>query len=253
MVLLTATPRILHLISTIPSASLSSISSPDLPDTPGAPISHTTLLTIFRLANALPNASSHATSLNSLLHGARPYVPPPQPKPAKSPQYVALMARLKAEQDQRQYRTLVSRQIIDDTTDQLTGEKDDISPSLVVNILLSIVMCTVAIFIMTRYWRNDGIRVLVSLGAGLVVGVAEVGMYSIYLRKVRMGKEKERKLKEKKFIIEREEIGGKSLDDDGNRSIEGKEEIWGRGKHGGMRRRVREKWEKEQDQEDTTS
>ena len=159
------------------------------------------------------------------------------------------MARLKAEQEQREYRKLVSRHVRDETADQETGEKDDVSPSLVVNILLSIVMCAVAMFVMTRYWRNDGLRVLVSLGTGLVVGVAEVGVYAIYLRKVRIAKEKEMKKKEKKFIIDREEIGATAVDEDATRSIEEKEEIWGRGKHGGMRRRVRDKWEKEQEHE----
>jgi TMEM199 family protein len=257
MVLLTTTPHILGLIAALPPSALTSIPSSDLPTTPGAPISHSTILTLSRLSKSFPSTTSQSCSLNTLLHGANPYTPPPPPTSAKSPGYITLMARLKAEQEQREYRSLVSNQIADETADRETREKDDISPSLVVNILLSIVMCAAAVFVMTRYWRNDGLRVLVSLGTGLVVGIAEVGMYAIYLRKVRVSKEKERAKRGKKFILEREEIGGKVMEGVtkgmGDGSTGEKEEIWGRGVNGGMRRRVREKWEREQQQQDNTT
>ncbi|RMD41166.1 hypothetical protein DV735_g3955, partial [Chaetothyriales sp. CBS 134920] len=131
-------------------------------------------------------ADSNAHSLNTLLHGAYPYTAPPAPKPAKSAEYIALMARLRAQQERREYRAMVAarsnRGRHDDDEDD---EKDTIYPSLVFNMLLSVVMCSIAVFVVTRYWPNAGVRVLVSLGAGLVVGVAEVGVYAIYLRNVR--------------------------------------------------------------------
>lgn len=127
-------------------------------------------------------------------------------------------------------------------------EEDPISPSLVLNILLSIVLCAVAVFYVSRWWASDGIRVLLSLAAGLVVGVAEVTVYAGYLRKVKEARVKERKKKEKKVLIG--EYKGPGDEGDANSVIlqEGEKEIiWGKGKHGGMRRRVREKWEKEQE------
>ncbi|RMZ83349.1 hypothetical protein DV737_g1695, partial [Chaetothyriales sp. CBS 132003] len=231
MVLLTTTPRILDAIAALSSSELqqASLAAEQLPTSAGAPISHTGLLAIHRLLKTSQHAAGACPpSLNTLLRGARPYIPPRAAKPAKSPEYVALMARLRAEQEQREYRAMVAQR--DRGSGECADEKDDIYPSLVFNILLSVVMCSVAVFVVTRYWSSAGVRVLVSLGAGLVVGVAEVGVYAIYLRNVRVGREKERRKKEKKILIV--EQGG--------------EVIWGRGKHGGMRRRVREKWEREQ-------
>lgn len=250
MVLLTMTPQILEAISRLPQDALNSLPETDLPTTPGSPISHLTLLTISRLAKTYITESHQQCSLSSLLRGAYPYHPPPAPLPTKSPEYLALMSRLRAEQEARDYRVLVAKQKLDSTDDEVTGEKDDINPSLVFNILLSVIMCGAAVFVMTRYWRSDGLRVLVSMGTGVVVGCAEVGVYAIFLRKKRLGKEKEALKKEKQFLLNSEEISALRSSESvaGSTKIE-KEEIWGRGKHGGMRRRVREKWEKEQEQE----
>lgn len=132
-------------------------------------------------------------------------------------------------------------------------EADDITPQLVLNILISIIMCGAAMFYMTRYWHNDGVRVLVSLFVAIVVGVAEVVVYSGYLRKVKESKEKERRVRERKVVIGREVIGGGKKEGEvvDEREMDGDdvetEEIWGRGVNGGMRRRVREKWEKEKE------
>ncbi len=97
---------------------------------------------------------------------------------------------------------------------------------------------------MTRWWRNDGVRVLVALLVSIVVGVAEVTVYAGYLRKVRMSRDKERRLRVSKVVVSSEEV----VSGRGERTLNEKErdQIWGRGKHGGMRRRVRDKWEKEQ-------
>jgi hypothetical protein len=87
--------------------------------------------------------------------------------------------------------------------------------------------------------------VLVSLFAGLFVGIAEVILYSIYLQKVDDARKRERKIKEKKEIIgpvgEEEEVQPEKAISVGSQ-VE-KEEIWGRGVNGGVRRRVRERWE----------
>lgn len=180
------------------------------------------------------------------------------------------MARLKEEQEQRTYANLISKHTKPDTLsfstnttnngETSTDEEDGISPSLVLNILLSVVMCAVAVFVMTRWWSNDGLRVLVSLGTAIVVGIAEVGVYAIYLHKLRSGRQRERTKKETKVVLG-EYTGGKEATDGTGRLVAldaggdewstttTKEEIWGKGVNGGMRRRVRDKWEKEQEQE----
>ena len=163
------------------------------------------------------------------------------------------MARLRADQEAREYRSLISKSInqppsqisIGDPT--ATEEKDDITPSLVVNILVSILCVAASSWYMTRWWRSDGVRVLVALLVAVVVGVAEVTAYAGYLRKVRLSREKERGLRERKVLVSSEEV----VAGEGDKMSEEKETeaIWGRGKQGGMRRRVKEKWEREREQE----
>ena len=85
---------------------------------------------------------------------------------------------------------------------------------------------------------------------GIVVGVAEVTVYAGYLRKVERSRLLERKKKEIKTVLG--EYTGEDADaiprpDQDFGEKENEEEIWGRGVNGGMRRRVREKWEKEQE------
>jgi hypothetical protein len=97
------------------------------------------------------------------------------------------------------------------------------------------------------------VRVFISLAAAVLVGVAEVVIYAAYLRKVRIAREKEGR------IVERKKVGAavgeveKTQKLDGNRDGEGeKEEIWGRGINGGVRRRVREKWEEKEGLSEST-
>ncbi|KAK5099468.1 hypothetical protein LTR70_002368 [Exophiala xenobiotica] len=252
MVLLTTTPTILAAISSLPSDSLPTQSLPTSTDNP---ISHTTLLTLSRCLRKW----SPSYTLNTLLRGTKPYIAPPPPKPEPSAEYKALMARLRADQERREYRAMVAKQEAE-SQQALSGQigtdrdeeegKDDISPSLVLNIVLSVVMCAGVAFHLTRWWPNDGVRVLVSLGTAILVGVAEVTVYAAYLRKVEESKTMERRKKERKELIGEYTGSGEGVDMDignGKSAEVEKTEIWGRGVHGGMRRRVREKWEKEQE------
>ncbi|KIW89293.1 uncharacterized protein Z519_10146 [Cladophialophora bantiana CBS 173.52] len=248
MVLLTTTPRILSAISSLSSDDRSSLASADLPTTCGQPIEHSTLIAMSRLTKTM--------TLNSLLRGTRIYVPPPPPKPQPSLEYVALMEKLRREQEQREYASLLPNSLSSSVGPGEEDEDDDISPSLVLNIFLSIILCAAAIFYLTRWWANDGLRVLCSLATGIVVGVAEVGVYAAYLRKVKMSRAKERKKHERKIVLREytgKGPGGIALDAKGTpvfvdvNAIMEKEEIWGRGINGGMRRRVREKWQRDQE------
>ena len=159
------------------------------------------------------------------------------------------MARLRKEQEKRDYATIVSRKAIFEIDDSENGGKDDISPSLVLNILLSVVMCAAAMFYLTRWWHNDGIRVLFSLGTGFLVGIAEVTVYAAYLRNVKVGRAKESAKREKKEFLA--EYTGDTSAIPLHHLASKKEEIWGRGVNGGVRRRVREKWEKDQSHQDS--
>lgn len=240
MVLLTTTPQILTAIASLPSNTNEELSP--LPTSTAIPIEHQTLIHL---------SQSTKTPLNTLLRGTRPYFPPPPPKPSPSPEYLALKARLLAEQEEREYAAFMHRQHQSADEEADTKTSDEINPSLVLNILLSIVLCGFAVFHVTRHWHNDGLRVLVALGAGIVVGVAEVGVFAAYLKKKADAKDRERRKKEKKVVIAKEIVKAedKMKKDFGSmeKPVERKEEIWGRGVNGGMRRRVREKWERERE------
>lgn len=165
------------------------------------------------------------------------------------------------------------------------GDNDPLTPTLVVNIFLSVLLTG-----FSAYWAltnfqtpafltfsssssssssssvstgrastgvgaaSEPVRVLLSLFAALLVGVAEVVVYAAYLRKVREARARERKIKERKVVIG--PVPDPDPRDDGSRGRDGggeketriteKEEIWGRGVNGGVRRRVRERWDREE-------
>jgi hypothetical protein len=93
---------------------------------------------------------------------------------------------------------------------------------------------------------SDAVRVLLSLFAALAVAIAESFLYVFYIGKIERAKVKERKFKERKVLVQ-EIDGDAETVEDVTVSIDEKEKIWGKGVNGGVRRRVREKWEKEND------
>ncbi|EFQ97507.1 hypothetical protein MGYG_00547 [Nannizzia gypsea CBS 118893] len=242
-------------------------------------------------------------TLNSLLRGTKLYIPPPPPKPAPSPEYLALKAKLLAEAEQNQYNSLLHPLSESESKRQPAAifassssrthngakpsvlmendESDPITPSLVLNILVSILFTGFATYWGLSNFRipklstllpwserpssptNDPhtyyyyphapssqpFRVFVSLFVGILVGVAEVVVYASYLRKVENAKAKEKAKVEKKVFIGLVEDNPRDEDRDPAKlstsvSFEDgeKEEIWGKGINGGARRRVREKW-----------
>ncbi|KAJ0416823.1 endoplasmic reticulum-based factor for assembly of V-ATPase-domain-containing protein [Aspergillus carlsbadensis] len=171
---------------------------------------------------------------------------------------------------------------------------DPLTPSLVLNIFLSVLITGFSVYwaltsfqtpevlvsTIVSMWSpstrasmhnhtggggaSEPIRVLLSLFAALAVGVAEVAIYAIYLGKVEQARKKEKKMKERKSVIQKEEVRARSKDADDETPIpipvpapgkDDEEIIWGRGPNGGVRRRVREKWEegekKDKDEDNT--
>lgn len=138
---------------------------------------------------------------------------------------------------------------------------------MIINILFSVVLCAFATFWALRHYQTpsflqlssplpsedrqlpaagtsainnkDPVFVLISLFVGLLVGVAEVVVYASYLRKMRAAKEKERKIKEIKQVIPEDHAADDSKE---IKDVSHRDEIWGRGINGGIRRRIRERW-----------
>lgn len=109
---------------------------------------------------------------------------------------------------------------------------------------------------------SEPVRVLLSLLVALLVGLAEVLIYVIYLSKAEDARVKERRRRERKEVVGSERVGGRSgsgeTETDGQaQKVDGEhEKIWGRGANGGLRRRVRERWEeqeKEREREETSA
>ncbi|KAL2014135.1 hypothetical protein VTN00DRAFT_1660 [Thermoascus crustaceus] len=174
-----------------------------------------------------------------------------------------------------------------DGADGVEGN-DPLTPTLVINIFLSVLLTGFSTFWALSHFQtssyfsflsatfsgedevgvdvdvgvgaaSEPTRVLLSLFAALLVGVAEVVVYAAYLRKVTDARERERRVKERKVVVgpvpdpDRKDANG---DGDGDKEGDGDsettriteketEEIWGRGVNGGVRRRVRERWDRE--------
>ena len=229
MVLLTITPTILSALTHAPTAF-----EPLVDDESrfiGAPISHSQLVKLGQLLRSQESEQSY--TLASLLRGSKVYIPPPPPKPTpvrrylpssilvlgrltnlastllQSPEYLALKRSLLAAQEQSDYDSMLPQRPISLLDPQTSSDpdEDNISVSLILNILLSIVLCGFAAFWATRYWNNMPARVGLSFVTGIVVGIAEVGVYAGYLRRVELSRKDERKRarREKKEIIEGEQ------------------------------------------------
>jgi hypothetical protein len=201
---------------------------------------------------------------------------------AQSPEYLASKARLQALAERQAYERLLNPTYTPNADhadphatnpDGTPYSEDTLTPSLVLNIFLSTLITGFAV-----YWgltsfgmprilasifsamigpardgeardavgASEAVRVLLSFFAALSVAIAESVLYAVYLGKVVEARNKERKLKEKKVVI-----GPVEESNEGVLVGEGeKEEIWGKGVNGGVRRRMREKWEKEQDHQE---
>lgn len=169
------------------------------------------------------------------------------------------------------------------TTSSDASASDPLTPSLVLNIFLSVLLTGFSVYwALTKFatpdlltstvagvWQpnrhqlnvrslSDPVRVLLSFAVALIVGIAEVVIYAIYLGKAEDARTREKKLKERKAVVGSAQVGGRSESEKADEQMhttqdavdvsDGKQEekIWGRGANGGIRRRVREKWEEQE-------
>jgi hypothetical protein len=191
----------------------------------GSPISHFQLVEISKaLRREAQGGQRHDRisddfRLSTLLRGAAFYNPPPPAKPEPSTEYKALMARLHAEEEARQYERMLNppppttqsfyerfpqaRQYSSnkDDEDEVTFQDIDRQLALIINVLVSIVACSIAVWMAARHWRVEA-RLALSFGSSLLVAVAEVVVYNGYLRRVSEAKGKEKKKIEKKGVID---------------------------------------------------
>ncbi|EDU41722.1 conserved hypothetical protein [Pyrenophora tritici-repentis Pt-1C-BFP] len=234
----------------------------------GHPIAHSQLIDLSKLLKKhapYDTESSKGTeevvketpiTLAALLQNTTIYTPPPPPKPAQTPEYQALMARLRAEQEALSYERMLhptpTRESFSQrfprapepfsigATHKASAEEDDVSYEevhrqiiLIINILVSIVCVAVFIWVAARSW-SVGSRLGLSMGGAAGIAIAEVAVYGGYVRKVREAKRLEKKKPEIKEIVktwvlgehadaaEGDTTGWKEKDGDGVRFRKGK-------------------------------
>lgn len=149
------------------------------------------------------------------------------------------MARLRREEEDRAYERMINPPLPTETFSQRfpnsphaalfpaaqadIGEDDEVSyadinrqMALIINILISIVACSVAIWMAARHWSTPT-RLGLSMGGSGMIGIAEVVVYAGYLRRIKEAREKGKRDVEIKEIIKTFVIGGG--DEKGDESI----------------------------------
>lgn len=137
------------------------------------------------------------------------------------------MQRLRQEEEQRQYERMVNPPPQQETfgqrlphagrafdpatsigqgpdskeVDEVTFADVNRQMALIINVLVSIIACSVAIWIAARRWSVPQ-RLGLSMSGSCLVAVAEVAIYLGYIRRVKDAKDKERKVVESKEIVE---------------------------------------------------
>lgn len=140
---------------------------------------------------------------------------PPLPRSGYTQEFRQELDRLRAQMDELEYQEIVKQRKLNMAV-MNDAEDEELSPSqmnkqikeqitTVFNILISVVSVVVAIW----YWsRNSHIlevhhRVLLCLFFAILVLVAEVVVYSSYLRKIDEARKTERSKKERKRVVKK--------------------------------------------------
>jgi hypothetical protein len=98
--------------------------------------------------------------------------------------------------------------------DEVTYADVDRQMALILNVVISILACAAAIWIAARWWSTPA-RLALSFSGSILVGVAEVVVYSGYIRRVGDAKGKEKSIKEIKKVVNTWVVSGGEDDPDG--------------------------------------
>ena len=151
------------------------------------------------------------------------------------------MARLRREEEDRAYERMINPPLPTETFSQRfpnsshaalfpaaqedIGDDDEVSyadinrqMTLIINILISIVACSIAIWLAARQW-NTPTRLGLSMGGSGMIGIAEVVVYAGYLRRIKEAREKGKKDVEIKEIIQTWIIDGEDKKADRDEAI----------------------------------
>ncbi|KAL8669236.1 MAG: hypothetical protein Q9168_006163 [Polycauliona sp. 1 TL-2023] len=199
----------------------------------GDPITHTQAIAVSKLLRQADEPSFEPSvpyHLDDLLRGSMLYHEPPKPKQEPTSEYKMLMAQLRREEDARTYermtnpplplesyeqrylnssnpRLFAGSQDRFDSDDDVTYADVNRQMAMIVNILLLIVACSVALWLVASRWSTPR-RLALCMGGSILVAVAEAVVYAGYLRRVKEARDKGKKHVEIKQIIKTWVIGG---------------------------------------------
>lgn len=137
------------------------------------------------------------------------------------------MARLRRDEELRAYERMINPPPPADTftsrfpnasgfgSSEPTKEEDDVTYAdvdrqitLIINILVTIIACSVAIWIVARHWSTPQ-RLALSMSGSGIIAMAEVAIYMGYIRRVKEAKVGEAKRVETKEVVDTWVIDGK--------------------------------------------
>lgn len=155
---------------------------------------------------------------------------------SQTSEYKALMKRLREAEERQQYERMINPPPPLETFNQRfpnaarswnsnmlgpMGTADDVDEvtyadvnrqmTLIINVLVSIICCAIAIWIAARRWAVPQRLGLSMSGSGLVA-VAEVAIYMGYIRRIKDAKGSEAKKVERKEIVETWVLDGSTKD-----------------------------------------
>ncbi|KAF2858890.1 hypothetical protein K470DRAFT_220322 [Piedraia hortae CBS 480.64] len=185
----------------------------------GSPIDHDDLIKVsqFLVNRSSDHSQQKKWRLDTLLKGAMVYQSRPPPKRETTPEYQALMKHLKEEEERRQYERMTNAEKIlsngelnphiSHGTGPSADEPDDVTYAdvnrqvvLIINVLVSIVACSVSIWVAARRWDVPQ-RLGLSMFGSVLVAAAEIAIYFGYIRRIKEAKGRERKKREQKQIV----------------------------------------------------
>ncbi|KAL8862544.1 MAG: hypothetical protein Q9178_001042 [Gyalolechia marmorata] len=198
----------------------------------GDPITHMQVVAVSKLLKkslAPTQASPVLHHLDQLLRGSKLYYEFPKPKKEPTNEYKMLMARLRRDEEARSYERMTNPPLPMETFEQrfpntsnpklFAGNQDrfyrdddvtyaDVNRqmAMIVNILVSIVACSIALWLVANRWSTPR-RLGLSMGGSILVAVAEAVVYAGYLRRIKEAREKGKKQVEIKEIIKTWVIG----------------------------------------------
>jgi hypothetical protein len=154
----------------------------------------------------------------------------------QSYEYKALMARLRREEEERSYERMLKAPPHRETfgqrfpmaaamtqadsyieankpfrqsdmgEDSIAHGEVQQQVSLIINFLVSILGCAGAIWMVAQWWSTTA-RVFLTLGGSIIVGIAEVAVYSAYSWRMAEGDKKQQSLQEVREVVKTWVVG----------------------------------------------